>query len=57
MVMMAIVRMSEMSVYSSDTTRRCIPEGSHLHVIIKVEKLYYTKETNKTKATDTQKLL
>jgi hypothetical protein len=54
---MAIVRMSEMLVYSSDTTRRCIPEGSRLHVIIKFEKLYYTKETNKTKATDTQKLL
>jgi hypothetical protein len=25
------VRTSEMSVYSNETTRRYIPEGSHLH--------------------------
>jgi hypothetical protein len=30
--MMEAVRTSETSVYSNDTTRRYIPEGSRLHV-------------------------
>jgi hypothetical protein len=29
-VMMEAVRISETSVYSVETARRCIPEGSHL---------------------------
>jgi hypothetical protein len=30
-LMMEAVRTSETSVYSSETTRHCIPEDSHLH--------------------------
>jgi hypothetical protein len=30
-LMTEVVRTSETSVYSSDTTWLCIPEGSHLH--------------------------
>jgi hypothetical protein len=40
MAMMEAVRTSETSAYSNETTRRYIPEGSHLHQLDTLEPEY-----------------